>query len=66
MGAEVLISLLLGLLDRASQIGTLISTARGEGRDITSAELDALVAQDKAARDELVAAIEKAKAAAKP
>jgi hypothetical protein len=63
MGAEILISLLLGLLDRASQIGALISTARGEGRDITPAELDALMEQDKVAREDLVDAIAKAKAA---
>ena len=62
MGAEILITLLLGLLDRASQIGTLITTARGEGRDVTKEELDALVAMDQAARADLVAAIAKAKA----
>lgn len=52
---------MLGLLDRASQIGTLITTARGEGRDVTDAELDALVADDKKARKDLVAAIAAAK-----
>jgi hypothetical protein len=58
-----LITLLLGLLDRASALGAMIARARTEGRDVTSAELDALAAADAAARDELVAAIAAAKAA---
>lgn len=58
---EALIALLLGLLDRAAAIGTLITTARKEGRDITDAELDALVDADDAARADLVSAIERAK-----
>lgn len=61
MGVEAAITLLLGLLDRASQIGTLISSARAEGRDVTPAELDALVAADQLARQALVDAIAKAK-----
>lgn len=63
MGAELAISLLLGLLDRATQIGTLIETARKENRDITTAELDTLVAKDNEARDALTKAIADAKAA---
>lgn len=62
MDPLTMVTLLLGLLDRATQIGTLIQTARTEGRDITAAELDALVDADKAARQGLVDAIEKAKA----
>lgn len=62
MDPMALISLMLGLLDRASQIGTLINTARGEGRDVSAAELQQLAAQDDKARDELVAAIAKAQA----
>ncbi len=62
MGAELVITLLLGLLDRATQITTLIQTARTEGRDITPAELDALVEKDNVARKALDDAIAKAKA----
>ena len=62
MNAAALITLLLGLLDRASQIGALIAKARTEGRDVSIAELDALVALDKVARQDLVDAIAKAKA----
>ncbi len=61
MGAELAVSLLLGLLDRATQIGALIKTAQSEGRDITSAELDTLVAADDAARKALNDAIAAAK-----
>ena len=57
MNATLLITLLLGLLDRATQIGALIQKARGEGRDVTPAELDALVSADDVARQALVDAI---------
>jgi len=60
--AAILINLLLGLLDRASTIGALFAKAQSEGRDITDAELDALVADDDAARAALDAAIAKARA----
>ncbi len=63
MGTEIAITLLLGLLDRASQINMLIDTARKEGRDVTVTELDALVAKDNAARDALAKAIADARAA---
>lgn len=63
MGAELAISLLLGLLDRATQIGALLDKARKENRDITSAELDDLVAKDDAAKAALDKAIADAKAA---
>lgn len=66
MGIESVITLLLGLLDRASAIGNLISTARAEKRDVTIAELDALVDADKIARQGLVDAIAAAKAKANP
>jgi hypothetical protein len=55
--ALALTTLLLGLVDRAAQIGTLLSTAHAEGRDVTAEELDALFAQDDVARAELQAAI---------
>lgn len=63
MGVEIAISLLLGLIDRAAQISTLINTARTEKRDITQTELDILAAQDDAARKALDDAIKAAKAA---
>jgi RNA:NAD 2'-phosphotransferase (TPT1/KptA family) len=61
MGADIAITLLLGLLDRAAVIGSVINAARTEGRDLTQAEIDLVVAADDKARNELVAAIEKAK-----
>lgn len=60
--AALAIQLLLGLLDRATQIGALISKAQAEKRDITPAELDQLVAADDAAKKALQDAIDKAKA----
>lgn len=59
--AALAIQLLLGLLDRATQIGALISKAQSEKRDITQAELDVLVAQDDAARKALQDAINAAR-----
>ncbi len=63
MNAAAVISLLLGLLDRASSIGALLGKAQSEGRDVTAEELDALVAADAVARQALVDAIAAAKAA---
>lgn len=62
MGVEAAITLVLGLLDRAQAIGAMISRAQAEKRDITPAELDAVVAQDDTARATLQAAIDKARA----
>ena len=62
MGAEVLVTLLLGVIDRASQISALVSLARSEGRDVTSAELETLRQADDAAKKALDDAIAKAKA----
>lgn len=61
MNSAIVIQLLLGLLDRATAIGALISKAQAEGRDISDAELDALAASDDKARDALVKAIAAAK-----
>lgn len=61
MGAAAAIQLLLGLLDRAAAIGQLLGKAKAENRDITEAELDALVADDDKARAALKAAIDKAR-----
>jgi len=59
--AELAITLLLGLLDRAQAIGNLINQARAEKRDITDAELDKLASDDDQARARLKAAIDAAR-----
>jgi hypothetical protein len=64
--AALAIELILGLLDRASAIGALISRAQAEGRDVTDAELDSLAAGDDAAKIALASAIAKARAALPP
>lgn len=61
MNATVVVTLLLGLLDRASQIGALLQKAQAEGRDVSDAELDALVVDDDAAKKALADAIAKAR-----
>ena len=61
--AALAINMLLGLLDRATQIGALISTAKRTGVDITQAQLDALMAADDKARADLQKAINLAKGA---
>lgn len=61
---DVLVTLLLGLMDRASAIGGLIRTAQAEGRDVTPEELDTLAKNDDASRAALANAIANAKAAA--
>ena len=61
MNVETALSLLIQLLSQADAIGRLIQAARSEGRDLTDAELDALVAGDDAARAALVDAINNAK-----
>ena len=61
--ALALTNLMLGLLDRQAQITALLNKAHTEGRDVTTAELNGLFASDAAARGELQAAIDAAKAA---
>lgn len=61
--AVVALNLILGLIDRAAAIKALLDAAKAEGRDVTLAELDALVAADDLARAELVAAIQAARGA---
>ncbi|HYE70612.1 MAG TPA: hypothetical protein VD932_03715 [Aquabacterium sp.] len=56
------IGLLLNLTAAAGKASALIGTARAEGRDVTAEELAGLQAADDAARGDLVAAIEAAKA----
>lgn len=60
-GAALALQIIMGLLDRAGAIATLINAAQKENRDITPAELDGLAAADDAARAELAAAIAKAR-----
>lgn len=62
MGIDVAITLLLGLIDRATTIGTLIQKAQSEKRDLTAAEIDQLAALDDVARKALDEAIAKARA----
>ena len=57
------VTLLLGILDRAAQVGAMIQKARTEGRDITTEELDALLILDGEARQGLIDAIDAAKKA---
>ncbi len=61
MGTDLALTLLIAALNHAAEIGALISKARLEGRDISDAELDTLVAADAAARAKLQAAIDAAK-----
>ena len=60
MGTTLALNLLFGLLDRAQAIGQLISTAQREGRDVTQAELDALIIADDATRTAQVDAVRRA------
>ncbi len=60
--AIALLGLLLSYSDKITQISGLLKTAQAEGRDITPAELDALFAQDDAARAQLQAEIDRQKA----
>jgi hypothetical protein len=52
-----IIDLILSLVTRLQAAAALIRKARDEGREITEDELDSLVADDDAARAELVNAI---------
>lgn len=62
MDQLALVTLLLGIIERAAAVGNLINTARAQGRDITTEELEALLDADDVARNELQYAIDKAKA----
>jgi len=63
MTVELALTLLIQLLSQADALGRLIKTARSEGRDITELELDAFVMGDDNARQALLDAIARAKAA---
>jgi len=56
------VNVLLPLLQQASTIGAMIQKAQAEGRDLTEAELNSIVAADDAAKAALAAAIAKARA----
>lgn len=58
MNLQVALGLLIQLLGQADAIGRLIQLAHKEGRDISDAELDALVASDDGARQALQTAID--------
>lgn len=57
------VGVVLALIDKVAQIGGMISKAQAEKRDLTAAEVDAIVAMDDSARQQLVSAIAAAKAA---
>lgn len=61
MKAAAAIELALQLIDAAARLGQLVRQARAEGReDLTDDELQAVVADNDAARAQLVAAINRA------
>jgi hypothetical protein len=61
--ALLLIDMIFAGLDRIDRLKQLFGTARAEGRDVTDAELDALRAEDDAARDALAQLIASKRAA---
>ena len=63
--ADLAVSLLLALINNAGQISQLITNAKAQNRDLTMAELQAIVDADQAARASLVDAIAAAQAAGK-
>lgn len=58
--AIALLALLLQYSEKVGQMANLLNTAAKENRDVTTAELDQLFADDNAARDRLQAAIDAA------
>lgn len=60
MNAAAAIELLLALINGAGRVSAAIRQAQAEGRDITKEELEVAFAEDDAARDSLVAAIQRA------
>ena len=62
MKINVAIDLLLSLIARAQQVSLLLASARAEGREsLNEDEINILTAQNNLARNELQAAIDKAK-----
>lgn len=62
MGADLAVQLLIAALSHAQELGTLIQTARAQGRDISDAELAAAAGGYDAVRTQLLADIAKASA----
>lgn len=58
------LQMLDGLLARAQKVGTMISTAQKEGRDLSAAEIDGLFSEDSAARAALQVEIDRQRAGA--
>lgn len=56
------IGLLLQLIEQAARVSLVIRAAQAEGRDVSSAELAALVVENDSARQDLVDAIARARA----
>lgn len=56
------VSLLLQLIEQAARVSVVIRHAQAENRDLTSAELADLAAQNDTARSALAAAIARAQA----
>ena len=64
-GITLAVDLLVALLTNAASISSLIQNANSQNRDVTAAELQALLDNDALARAKLVIAIAAAKAAGK-
>lgn len=62
MGTEAIITLVFGLIDRASQAISLMKKAKAEGRVVSEAELDQLANLDDITQKVLQAKIDAAKA----
>lgn len=58
MNALLVTQLLLQAATQVQQFGALLAKAHAEGRDVTDAELDALVSADDAAKARLQALID--------
>jgi hypothetical protein len=59
MNAALAVELLIALVNQAGTISALLSKAKAENRDLTSAELDTLSLADDVARAQLIVAIAK-------
>lgn len=60
--ATLAVDLLIAMIANAGQISQLITNAKAQGRDVTLAELQAVIDGDALARANLVIAIANAKA----
>jgi hypothetical protein len=66
MNAALAVELLIALVNQAGTISALLSKAKAENRDVTSAELDTLSLADDLARAQLIVAIASRRAQEKP